>query len=368
MSHTNISADPAVTNRDELIEDLAQKPMLGEIVSYSMDENRGHKNSYVDVINALQQNGLDHNVAKPFTNAKAFTRACSKLKKDRVIDILGYNDKEVLFQISKKATTEDADEGGVEVEYKKENKLLLEKDTGVIHCKNTALKEKAEKLLAEAMEARTTGDVNNMLDKLYSAQSDRFPVGVGVYFVPSMYTDFNEKVAGFMKDLGRKLLRFPIPKGDSIGDRSVYEVVSNHINNLITDMKGAVNAWNVATRQNSIDSLVNRMNETTIKAESYLTILGDHTEEIMNGLSEVAAMKEAKLTELDEERKNNPQLAPSTSQDGDKILSVADSVPKSPKKLKELLGWPMEKTINGTLVKLVEAGKLGKLNGGYVKL
>lgn len=366
-THSTASS-PATTNRENLIEDLSQLPLIGEVFSWSLLENRGLKNSYIDVTNSLQQNGLDSSIAKEFTPPKAFTRACMKLKEQRVIDVIRNDSDEILFQFSKRSSTEDTDEGGTEYEYRKEAKILLNKSSGQLSCKDPSLKEHAQKLLDQCMEERTTGDITNILDKLFKVNSDLIPIGNGVFFIPSMYISFNEKVEGFMKDLGRKVVRLPVPKGTAVGDKSVQEVVFTHMKKLIDDMKGAVNCFTPKTRESTQDAMVERINSTRTKAEAYVTLLGDYQEEILQAVEEVNTTLTQRIDELDEERKNNPDLSSNISHMAEKIMTVASGTPKSPKQFKIELGWEISQSINSALVKLIEQGKLTKSNGGYVKV
>lgn len=366
--HSTSATAAATTNREELVNDLSQMPLIGEVISWSLLENRGQKNSHVDVVNALQQNGLDASLAKEFTPAKAFTRALLKLKEQRVVDIIRSDVDEILFQFSKRETTEDSEEGGEEIEWKKEHKLLLNKTTGKISCRNDALRERAQKELDRCLEERTTGDVTNLLDRLFKVNSDLIPVGTGVFFVPEMYAAFNEKIEGFMRDLGRKIVRFPIPKGTAVGDRSVQEVVSKHIKDMLDELKAAVNSFTPTTRQTTVDATVTKINSCRTKAEAYVTLLQDYQEEILLSVDEVNTQLAAKVDELEEEKKNNPDLSSNVAQLAEKILSVANQTPKTPKTLKQEMGIEVSVTINSALVKLLEAGKLTKKDGGYIKV
>ena len=357
-------------NRSTLIETLSELPTLGEVISWSMLENRGLKNSHSEVVKALQSNSLDESVARKILPSQAFSRACQRLKEGRVIDVLGESTDDILFQFSRKKLVDDTEEDGKELEYKKEVKVLLEKGTGKLLCKDPAVLEKAQKELDRCLEERTTGDISGILNRLFQTNSDLIPIGVGVYFVPKEHTPFTERVQGFLTFLNRKMIRLPIPEGTAVGDKSVQEVVENHLETAISEMEGAVNSFTTTTREATLSTMADKINSSRMRAEAYSCYLKDRSDYVLSRLEELDTLLVEKVEALEEERKVNPATPGGVGNNGEKILSVlSDVVPMMPNPIKDLLGWDRKAVrIGSDLKRLMKLGKVTKKPGGYVKV
>lgn len=349
--------------RGKLIQDMSQKPSLGDIVVWALPDNRGIKNAHRDVVEALKKSSLDEKVAKEFQPAQAFNRACSKLKEERVIDVLRNDKDEILFQFSKRQVKDDILDGGQEFLYAKEVKILLDKGTGTLTCKDAAVLEQAKKELDRCMEARTTTDVSQMVNKLFEAEADLIPFGTGVYFVPKMYSSFTDKIANFMTLLGRKLRRVSLPEGGG-NDGQIQDVVESHLTNLADEMESAIKDFSGITRDSTIEATAARINNSRAKLEAYKTYLGDVIEEKINErLEYLNGLLMASIEKVTEERKALPPRAEGGSM-RQRVAACLNSTPKTVSELCEEAGTNTN-GIKMYLDGLVNDGKISKVKDGY---
>lgn len=350
------------TKRDQLIGDLSQTNLLGEIASWRLHENRGLKNKHQDVVAALKTVGFDDKLAKTFVPAQAFSRACSKLKSERVIDVIRDDKDDILFQFSKRQITNDKDEGGEELEYRKEAKILLNKTTGKLECRDDTIKEEAERELSRCLEERTTTDITNIVTKIFEEQADLIPISEGVYFVPQMFTVFTDKIQKFLELLGRKMRRFPVPAGTQHGDQSVQEAMDSHFHDLLCNMEDAINAFSLTTRDNTIGAVASKINITKTKIESYASYLQDKSKDLMDFVDDVNQRLLAKVALLTEERKNAPQE--SDLSNTQRVFSCLNSQPKSVQELCEEAGVNTN-GIKMFLDRQIDKGRVVGVNGKY---
>lgn len=290
--------------REKLIEDLNQLQLLGECITWCLRENRGIVNTHQSVIDSLKSAGLDEKMAKQFLPSQAFNRACTKLREERVIDIIRNDKDEILFQFSKRSVQDDVTEGGQEFLYQKEVKIFLNKSTGNLKCKDPTILEQAQKELDRCMEARTTTDVSNIVTKLCETNADLIPIGTGVYFVPQDHVSFLDKISLFLKQLGRKMQRFPVPAGTQRGDQSVQEAIANHLDNLLEGLNEAVTGFSTSTRDSTIEGVAGKINACRAKIQAYAVYLQDKSEDLLQAVDHANKRLMVKIELLDQERKS----------------------------------------------------------------
>lgn len=80
------------------------------------------------MIDALRESGLDETVARELAPRHAFSRACKKLARDRIIRQVSEDEAAITFQF----TSEKRD--GDRFAYELETLLTLEKATGKVSC------------------------------------------------------------------------------------------------------------------------------------------------------------------------------------------------------------------------------------------
>jgi hypothetical protein len=215
--------------------------LLGEIITWTCN---GVAVKHADLINALRDAGLDEGVARELAPRHAFTRACRKLARDRIIRQVGEDEKSITFQFTSKRRDSDR------FEYTLETLLSLEKESGKVSCELAGLATLAQERLDEAIVARTGGDVTRAVQKLFDRQADLFPIRPqgGCYFIPAMHSAFTDKIQIFLSKLNGQLLRFPVPAGTSEGDRSVKEAVACGLAAMIDEHRAPPSPASARTR------------------------------------------------------------------------------------------------------------------------
>lgn len=349
--------------RDKILHDLsASGVLLGECVCWTLPDNRGISNTHQAVVDALKAAGLDEKVAKVFLPAQAFYRACVALREERVIDVLRNDKDEMLFQFSKRQVKDDVVEGGVEFLYEKEVKILLNKTTGALTCSDPDILEKARTELNRCLQARTTSDISNIVNALFEAHADLIPIGTGVFFVPQEYVAFTDKIASFMKLLGRRIRRLSIPKGAPGNEQNVAEMMEAHFNSLLEGLQEAVKDFSLVTRDSTIAAVAERININRSKIEAYATYLQDKREDLLRFVDHVNKMLMVKLALLNQERRTAPVGEHKSNRQ--RVFECLNGEPMTVNKLCELAGTNT-KGIKPFLDDQVNKGRVIKIGDKY---
>src|ERR1700733_4666022 len=114
--------DRHANQTDGVVQKLKSKTLLGEIIT--LGSRSGTTSKHKDVITALKAAGLDEKVAREFAPKHAFTRACRKLAEDGVIDSWKKDGEYLVFQFSKRKTTDAG------IEYHKDEFIKLHEVKG----------------------------------------------------------------------------------------------------------------------------------------------------------------------------------------------------------------------------------------------
>lgn len=304
------------------LDKLDPSNLLGKIANWNLRRNRGLKHKHSEVVLALQKHNLDDKVAREFAPSQAFNRAVNKLEEEeRIIEVVRRDKDEILFQFTKFKSQEDLTEGDEELEYKKETKVLLDKGSGKLICKNKSVLEKAQKELDRCLEERTTSDISLIVDKLFEAEGDLIHWAVGAYFIPVSGFPFLEKVKAFLAELGRGMSICPIPAGDEDGDQSVCDAVSDHLEGLVEDLLLKVQNFTLSTKPSSVDRVAEGINEARIKVEGYALLLRDKSKYLLEVIDQANQNLVERIQGLDTER----ELAPPGQVGRDKFGCVLES-------------------------------------------
>lgn len=318
MSNMTVNETVNTANEQQLKDQLSQMKLLGEAVFTNLLSNRGHTNTHTEVINALRTAGLDEKLAKEIKPAQAFSRAsaCKTLKKNRVIDLIRDDKDDMLFQFSKKFLEEDAEKeagSSKQFSYPKEVKVMLDKNTGEIVCRDDAIKELAQRELDRCLMQRTTTDISTIVQKLFQTNADLIPLAVGSWFIPLNQTGFVDRVQTFLKALGRNLGRLPIPSGTEQGDRTICESVVNYIEDMVDKLKETVKEFTLSTRPDTVTKTAEKYSAIQSKLESFDIILGDRKDVIKEALEQAQEEMRKRVEELAEEKKTAPASVRSTA-------------------------------------------------------
>src|SRR3954469_5766546 len=99
--------------------------LLGEVISWTCPSVTVR---YRAVIDALRESGLDETVARELAPRHAFSRACKKLARERIIRQVSEDESTITFQF-----TAEKKEGD-RFQYEMETLLTLAKATGTVSC------------------------------------------------------------------------------------------------------------------------------------------------------------------------------------------------------------------------------------------
>jgi hypothetical protein len=265
--------------------------LLGEVISWTCPAVSVRHRA---VIEALRDADLDMSVARELAPRHAFTRACKKLAKERIIRQVAEDEESITFQFTSESRKDDR------FEYTLETLLTLNKESGRVRCELEGLATLAQELLDEAIAARTGGDLTRMIQKLFERRADLFPIRDrgGVYFCPAEHVSFIDRVQCFLGKVNGRLARFPVPAGTHEGDRSVKEAVTSGLASLIAEHRQAIGSFGEDTRSHTLERAAERIRTTAFKVRAYSEYLADERGKLERDLAEAEAQLRLKIESL----------------------------------------------------------------------
>src|SRR4029450_3366265 len=123
--------------------------LLGEILTWTCN---GVAVKHADLINALKEAELDEGGARELAPRHAFSRACKKLARDRIIRQVAEDETTLTFQFTQESRRED------KFEYTLETLLVLDKESGKVNCELPGLASLAQERLGDARGRRARGE------------------------------------------------------------------------------------------------------------------------------------------------------------------------------------------------------------------
>jgi len=306
--------------------------LWGEVISWKPGDGNV---THTQILNALAANSMDAKAERELTFETAFGRAAKKLEREGVmIDETKDHGDEVVFQVTTrtKLVNEDGDE---EWKFKKKAYLRLHKTTGVVTSKDAELAIRTKEALDTAKEARTGGDVTFVVQRLLDAQAgmDLMPIREqgGAYFVAITYQAFLQQLDGFLRQVGGRIKRFPIPKGTQQGDAAVQESVADYLAGLLADMETAVSGFTSHTRVDTIEGAAVRISDAKVKVEAYAQYLGDKQSELLAAVdaanAKLVEQIEKLTSEIESEKEEEAQGAIDTDVPAEEEVSAEEPVP-----------------------------------------
>lgn len=270
----------------------------GEIVSW---DTKSPELAINVIRDALQNAGLDDDVARDLNNRSAFSRATKHLKENRSIDkVKQTKDGKVIFQLTRRDVIDD------KVHFMYETQVTLDTSTGDIICDDSYIESEARKLFAHAMQVRTASDITRMVQTLFKNNADLFPInpqkGVA-YFVPNQFAAFTAKVETFLNAVGGSVWRFPVPKGTPEGNRSVKDAVTAGMQALLDELDEAINGWDDTTRQDTMKRGIDRYRLVEHKINSYGDFLQDRLDDMLTKAKDAKGKLIDKVSEIRPESK-----------------------------------------------------------------
>lgn len=293
--------------KNEISNQLKGMTLLGEIITWS--PGRGVSHIHKDVVTALTKANLDGDTARVILPKQAFSRASRILADERLIDVVREENDLILFQFTKRAMKNE------EWVFTKETLLTMNKNTGKVTCPNKSIQEKAQAELDRCIESRTASDISNIVQRLFSDQTDLFPIREqgGAYFVPISHSTFTNKVEEFLRNLGGNMGRFPIPSGTATGDRSVKEAVASGLTAMVQEYEDAISNFGLDTRESTLQAAVDRVKNTKVKIEAYAHYLGDRKKKLEKELEEADEKLRKKIKQISADRTDPTKVRETTS-------------------------------------------------------
>jgi len=296
--------------------------LLGEVVAWEVDSGSV---PYTNVLKALNDADLGQDVATELSPKSAFSRACRDLKKERAIDKVSSDGSVITFQFTKKFL-----EDNKKMEYDYECMVMLDTESGTVIClESPELEVQAQELLNTAVNTRTSADITRIVQKIFKENGDLFPIAPSkgvAYFTPEEHREFTDKVDKFLRSVGGKLCRFPVPNGTHVGNESVRDAVSDGLNAMIRELNSAVEEWDLTTRGSTMEKASEKWDKIAHKIEAYEYYLGAAQDKLKDELRVAKERLVEKVMSVEEEKeaaKSSDSKAPeSTVKSFDEAVAV----------------------------------------------
>lgn len=260
----------------------------GEIITWSP----GGSVPYTEVLSCLRDCDLDEKLARELLPRHGIRRAFKKMDEGRIIRPLEEDEDACHFQFTREYVFSDR------VDYDREARLSMDKKTGRITCiEKPELAVIAQNELTHAVETRTGSDITLIIQKLCERNADLFPIREqgGCYFVPQAHAQFLEKIERFVKRLGGRIRRYPVPEGTPQGDRSVKEAVSDGLKQVVAEYEQAVEEFDGDTRSSTLERKAEQLQQLKFKAQMYATMLEEQKAQVEAGIAAVVKKLKAKI-------------------------------------------------------------------------
>jgi Fe2+ or Zn2+ uptake regulation protein len=294
--------------------------LAGEIVTFKT--NACGRVSIGRLRNVLDAVGVDPDEASDLLPVSALRRALRKMRENRAVDRVEQTEAEATFQLTAKSLDEEAKQ----VAYNYEAQLHLNLETGKITCpESPELEQRAQELFEDAQQHREPRDVKTIVKRLFTKRTARDLYSIntengGSYFVPEKHREFTARMDAFLAELGGRLERFPVPTGTKEGDAAIRESVAQGIERWIQDLDGAVDKWDVSSRDSTHDRYAGLYKEAAFKAEAWGDYLGEKVAEIHRRIEASKSRMRSKITALAAEKEG------STTTDGNTDGTGMDGV------------------------------------------
>ena len=279
----------------KLAEDLRadDTPLLAEVISWNARAKV--KRTRADIIKALEAVNLDVKYARELLPRHAFARASKELADKRIIDIVREEEKEILFQFTKKEMQKD------EWRFQKELTLTLNKESGNVTCdEDQKLEVHAQELVDRYTEERTTSDVTKIVQRLFEANADLFPFRDqgGCYIVLREHFPYVDQVESFINALNGKMNRLPIPERNVRAKSEVMDLVADGIQKMVDEHLEAIKNFTIHTRGDTLEGAAKRINDTRVKIEAYARYLMGRGPEMLQVVEDAKGILDAKIAEI----------------------------------------------------------------------
>lgn len=197
-----------------------------------------------DVWQALADVGLSMDLLPDMTERQAASRAASALKdKELQVDRL-QSAGQIQYQLTNKTLNEAS------IEFFPRTVVTVDKWCVKVLSGSEEDAREFEDKMTEAVKWLTGADVSRVVARAFDEHAAMFPIvpkkGV-VYVVPTQYQDLVLRVELFLRQIGGRLHKFPVPR-DSDGESSVRDAITQGVQHMIEELQEAVEAWDETTR------------------------------------------------------------------------------------------------------------------------
>lgn len=285
---------------------VADLPLLGEV--FSCVPKGPH--SYASVMKSLDDAGLDPDEVTSIDARRAFLRAKKTLEDKRIIRKLEETESFLKFQLTK----EDHDRTGL-FQYTYECVLTLDKRSGSVTGDDADLVQKADRAILEAMGTRTTGDISAIVRRIIAKNVGRLftvPGPGGYYFVPDANREIPAKLEKFIRSLGGRVGRLPIPAGQGTGERTVADSVMASFEQLVSEYEQAIADLPEDATSRMFSNQTKKIEQARFKLDSFAGFLGDRREDIHKEFDRIGGLLADRIVGKVVARENAPEetLAP----------------------------------------------------------
>jgi hypothetical protein len=259
----------------------------GEIVTWNPPSSVQHSILRLALSNA----GLDPDLSPPMQPKNGFKRATTAMKEGRIIREVDDDGSVMTFQFTK----EFLDTQQQEFEYSTECKMYLHKANGMIVCARQDMEDLAKEKFAEKMASRNASDVSRIVQALFKANGDLFPLrdSGGAYFVPAQHLPLVRKCAAFIKEIGGSMPSWEIHNTANAAQANA-EAIRDTLNGWIDDYKLYAEQINDENPK-SVKCAAAKIAEIRFKLSNYRTLLQSFDGEIEQHIKDVEADLAAKV-------------------------------------------------------------------------
>lgn len=243
---------------------VATTKEAGDILSWGVE---GETVSEDEVREALDKAGLPVKVLKRLSPKVAFARAIKPLEDTGIlVEKVSRTGNIIRYQF-----TDEANDGK-SIIHSKKCFVTLDVYSGETTSTDEAIAEHVRLWMMDQFAKRTNQDITYLVQKLFKANADLFPInrskGVA-YFMPSKHAEFADKVEKFLDEVGGYLDRWPVPAGTGRGGRAIAKAVRGGLDQLLEDLEYAVQLFDDDTRPGTVKRKLADYEIARAKVEAY---------------------------------------------------------------------------------------------------
>lgn len=267
--------------------------LLGEVVAWDMPNGETKLRTVLDALSAA---GISTDIPD-LRATTAFSRACKPIRKDKLIRPHKRDKDKKRYQMNQVIEDE------AQITYDYVATVELDTETGSVKCgEDYELARTLQESTQEQLETRNASDITRIVQQLFIRNADLFPLvprkGVA-YFVPDAHRDFTERVDRFLRSVGGKLCRMPVPKGTPQGNASVQDAVKAGLDEMVAELQDAIQGWEPGkTRTSTADKALKRWEAIRYKVDAYATFLEAEKDKLGQSLELARKQLAGRIEEL----------------------------------------------------------------------